>query len=110
MATRLHRGPSVVTALDRQRRRQALGALAVALCAVLAFLGLIALYLWLSWQRVYWADQVTEARVQQEQLHIEQRYLQAERAKAFSLERVAAFAKAAGMIEPQLRYWPPDKP
>lgn len=99
-----------MTALDRQRYRQALLALAVGVGAVLMFLGLIALYLWLSWQRVYWADQVTEARAQHERLTIEHRYLQAERADAFSLNRIAAFAKAAGMVEPQLRYWPPDKP
>lgn len=100
----------MVTALDRQRRRRALGALAVALCAALTFLGLLALYLWLSWQRVYWANRVTEARAQQEQLQVEQQYLQAERAKAFSLGRIAAFAKAHGMVEPALRYWPPDPP
>lgn len=105
---RFGRSDSVFTPLDEQRRRQALRTLAFLLGSLLAVLGLVVLYLWLSWQRVYWADQVTQSRAALSRLQVEHESLQAEVAEAFSLVRLARWARQQGMIDPGLHYWPPQ--
>lgn len=99
---------SVVAPLQRRKRREAWLTLGTMLGIALLLLGLLASYLWLSWQRVYWADQVTGTRTQLQQAHIEHDYLQAQVSSAFSLERLARYAvQTLGMVEPELHYWPP---
>jgi len=98
---------SVITPLDERRRRRALRTLVGVVGAFLVAVGLIALFLWLSWQRVYWADQVTTERAQLEQLQLEQQTLEARVAFAFSLNRIQRYAtETLGMVEPELYYWP----
>lgn len=91
----------------RPRRRQAWRALGAVLLLGGTVFGLVFFYLWLSWQRVYWAEQVTRARTRLEQVTIEHQTLQAEVAEAFSLARLSRLARELGMVEPELRYWPP---
>ena len=102
------RSDSVITPLDERRRRQALLTLGILSGSLLAVLGLVVLYLWLSWQRVYWADQVTRSRAELSSLQIERDSLKAEVAEAFSLKRLARWARQQGMVDPELNCWPPQ--
>jgi len=95
-----------VSALDRRRMREALVTLGVVGGVFLTIVGLIVLYLWLSWQRVYWADQVTETRAQLREATLERQRLQANVASEFSVERLARFARQQGMVEADPLYWP----
>ena len=99
---------NVSASLERRRLREALITFGIVVGTVLLVVGLIVLYVWLSWQRVYWADQVTESRIQLEQLTIEQQNLEADVATYFSIERISRFAKQQGMVEPDLKYWSPQ--
>lgn len=100
---------SVSTPLQKRKRREAWLTLGATLGIALLLLGLISSYLWLSWQRVYWAEQVTETRTQLQQARIENDYLQAQVSSAFSLDRLARYAvQTLGMVEPELHYWPPQ--
>ncbi len=98
---------NVSASLEQRRWREALITFAILMGTILLVVGLIVLYVWLSWQRVYWADQVTESRIKLEQLNIDQQNLKADTATYFSLERVARFAKQQGMVESDPAYWPP---
>ncbi len=101
------RNRHALTPVERRRRREALATLLTVLGVFAGALSLIVLYLWLSWQKVYWADRVTEARAQLSELETQNRLLEAQVAGAFSLERVARVARQLGLVEPDaLRYWP----
>lgn len=101
------RNRRALTPAERRRRREALTTLLTVLGVFLGALLLIVLYLWLSWQKVYWADRVTEARAQLTELETQNRLLEAQVAQAFSLERIARMARQLGLSEPEtLRYWP----
>jgi cell division protein FtsL len=95
-----------VTALDRRKQREALVTLGIVVGVCLTIIGLIVLYLWLSWQRVYWADQVTTTRQQIYETSLEEQRLQATVATEFSVDRISRFAKQQGMIEPDPQFWP----
>lgn len=103
---RFGRGDAATTPQQRRHRREALAAGGVLLGVLVGGLGLIVLYLWLSWQRVYWADRVTETRASLAQLEVEHARLEAEVAEAYSLERLARWARQQGMVEPQVLHWP----
>jgi len=103
------RNRHALTHAEQRRRREALAALLTVLGVFAGVLSLIVLYLWLSWQKVYWADRVTEARAQLAEQETQHRLLEAQVAQAFSLERIARLARQLGLVEPEtLRYWPLD--
>ncbi len=104
--TRSGRFDAATPPQQARRHREALAAAGVLLGVVVGGLGLIVLYLWLSWQRVYWADRVTETRAELAQLQVERARLEADTAEAFSLARLARWARQQGMVEPEVLHWP----
>lgn len=98
---------NVSASVEQRRWREALITFGILMGTILLVVGLIVLYVWLSWQRVYWADQVTDSRIKLEQLNVDQQNLKAETATYFSVERISRFAKQQGMIESDPAYWPP---
>lgn len=78
---------------------------ALLLIGLLLVSALALLYLWQSWQSVYWLNQVQENRGRLAQLQAERDHLQLEVARAFSLQRIAEVAgKRLGMIHPPLKF------
>jgi cell division protein FtsL len=78
---------------------------ALLLLALLLLTGLALLYLWQSWQMIYWLNQLHQARVELEALRAEHARLKFEVARAFSLKRIEQIAtERLGMIRPTLRY------
>jgi len=71
------------------------------------------LYLWQSWQGVYWLNRLHRAQLELEALRTENGYLKLEVSRAFSLKRIEAIAtEKLGMFRPSPRYLvvPPLRP
>lgn len=71
------------------------------------------LYLWQSWQWVYWLNKLHQAQVELEALQAENGYLKLEVSQAFSLKRIEAIAtERLGMFRPSPHYLvvPPLRP
>ncbi len=77
----------------------------LALLILLFASALALLYLWQSWQAVYWLNQVQANREKLLELQAQRDQLQLQVAQAFSLERIEVFARQRlGMIHPPLKF------
>jgi cell division protein FtsL len=91
--------PSARTERPFLTLRRALALIILLLASTLALL-----YLWQSWQAVYWLNQVQANREKLLELQAQRDQLQLQVAQAFSLERIEAFARQRlGMIHPPLK-------
>lgn len=78
---------------------------ALLLVGLLLLTALALLYLWQSWQMIYWLNRLHQARVELEALQAEHARLKFEVAQAFSLKRIEEIAIGRlGMIRPTLGY------
>jgi cell division protein FtsL len=87
---------------------------ALALAILFLVSALAWLYLWQSWQSVYWLNQVQQNREKLTELQAERDQFQLEVSRAFSLQRTEEFAsERLGMIHPPLQFLvlpPADSP